>query len=222
MTKKTSPHYSALMFSALIGVLATVGCAHVEANYPKNEGPKKWASNFEGPQCDFKGLVFKVREKSDTLEVRNMIDSLRKKMAEGAGQAQTDATFEQAQKGYELTVAMREDRSHVFYRGSLTLTETMEVVLQPGCLLLTMQTENGIETIRDSGILFPKNHNRNDFQDSGIGPVSIDLGYNRLLPGDENRLQIRSRLFGKILSVAVDSEKLTVKKKMAAVADSTK
>jgi len=159
MTKKTSPHYSALMFSALIGVLATVGCAHVEANYPK------------------KGLVFKVREKSDTLEVRNMIDSLRKKMAEGAGQAQTDATFEQAQKGYELTVAMREDRSHVFYRGSLTLTEKMEVVLQPGCLLLTIQTENGIETIRDSGILFPKHRNRNDFQDSGIGTVSIDLGY---------------------------------------------
>jgi hypothetical protein len=193
-------------------VAAISGCARVAANYPEGAVVSQWASNFEGPQCEYEGVVFRVREKSDTVEVRNMLDSLGKKLADKVGQSEADRTFDQAQKGHELGTAMREDREFVFYRGSLVLAEEMAVVIQRGCLLLTIQTDSGIVTVPDSGIIFPKHENRNDYRDSGQQPVQFDLGYNRLLPGDENRLQIRSGVIGKILRVAVDANKLTVEK----------
>lgn len=187
------------------------GCANVAANYPDDTGPAKWTTNFEGHRCEYAGVVFKVREKSDTLLVREMRDTLQKKMESKAGKAQADAAFDQAAKGHELGRAMREDREHVFYRGSLTLTKDVEVGLRPGCLLLTIRTESGTVTVPDSGIIIPKHRDRNDYLDTGREAVSIDRRYNNLLPGDENRIQVRSRVFGEILEVAIDPEKLDVR-----------
>ena len=201
----------AFIFGTVVGLLTMPGCARVDANYPKNEGPEKWTSNFEGSQIEFEGLVFRVRNTSDTLRIRSMIDSVRKEMEAKAGKAQSDASFKQAKKGYELSTAMREDRNHVYYRGSLTLVENRKIILDKGCLLLTIQTEDGVVTIRDAGILFPKHRDRNDFTDSGLEPATFGLAYNSLHPGDENGIQIRSRVFGKILKVTVDPERITIK-----------
>lgn len=186
------------------------GCAHVDANYPEDTGPTRWTTNFEGHQCEYAGVVFKVREKSDTLFVREMDDSLQKRMEAKAGKAETDAVRKRAQIGYELSVAMREDREHVFYRGSITLTKDMKVTIRPGCLLLTIRTEEGTVTIPDSGNIFPKHRDRNDYLDASREVVSIDLGYNKLRPGDENRMQVRSRVFGEIIGVEINPEKLVI------------
>ncbi|MDX2472852.1 MAG: hypothetical protein QNL91_04025 [Candidatus Krumholzibacteria bacterium] len=189
----------------LIGILAAAGCAHVEANYPKNQGPKKWVGNLNGPQCEYANLEFNVDAESRTLEIREMMDGLDGKMKAGMSKAAFRNMKKQAYVGYELSAAMQEDRNHVFYHASLTLNDSSAVVLHRGCLVLTIETEQGIVETTDAGILFLKHANRNDFVDSGSGPVSFGLEYNRLAPADENEIFVRSSVAGTIRSVTVDS-----------------
>ena len=195
---------------ALLGHLAVVGCAHIDANYPANQGSSKWASNFDGVECEYEGIVFKVKERSHTIEIRQSMNSLDEAMESGMDKRSFDAMKEQELEEHRFLLSQLNDKNHVFYLGSLTFAERKEIVVNRGCLLLTIRTERGIETTRDAGILFPRHVDKNDFQDSGIDPVSFGLDYNGLLPGDENRIFIRSRVVGTVQSVAVDSSLIRI------------
>lgn len=192
----------------MLGALGLGGCAHVAGNYPQASQPKNWVSRLHGPQDEFRGLVFKVNAESSTLASRETMASLAKKMTAGMGAAPFSKMMKDAEKGHELGAYMRKDEKHVFYRGSLTLSDRADVVIHRGALVLTIQTEQGVVSTRDRGIIFPRHSDRNLFEDSGRGPVTFGLAYNGLSPGDENRIQVRSEVFGKVLEVAVDSTRI--------------
>jgi hypothetical protein len=188
----------------LLGVLVLTSCGHVAGNYPvkdfhseswvKAESPARWS----GPR-----YTIEVGEPTNIKMRTERRKQVLQSMAAVQGEAAVKRMVQQVEKNYpHIHRLYRESEDFNFYRGTIVFHEKGEIEIKEGDFQLVFLVDQDTVVTRDEGIIFLFHDDSNRSCYSADGPVSYSSEFNHEPLGRHNRIQVRSSITGRIISIS--------------------